>query len=98
MLIYLGLGVASRAVSLAREALGWDIPVLANSALMFGYAHARLARRLRGLGVHRHDRRRQPAPRAAARALARARRADRSAARPTTSGRLLGEAIARPNT
>jgi branched-chain amino acid transport system substrate-binding protein len=38
VLIYLGLGVASRAVSLARDALGWDIPVLANSALMFGYA------------------------------------------------------------
>jgi ABC-type branched-subunit amino acid transport system substrate-binding protein len=38
VLIYLGLGVASRAVSLARESLGWDIPVLANSALMFGYA------------------------------------------------------------
>jgi branched-chain amino acid transport system substrate-binding protein len=38
VLIYFGLGVASRAVSLARQALGWDIPVLANSALMFGYA------------------------------------------------------------
>lgn len=38
VLIYLGLGVASRAVALAREALNWKIPVLANSALMFGYA------------------------------------------------------------
>ena len=38
MLVYFGLGVASRAVSLARDALGWDVPVLANSALMFGYA------------------------------------------------------------
>jgi ABC-type branched-subunit amino acid transport system substrate-binding protein len=38
VLIYLGLGVASRAVSLARAALEWDVPVLANSALMFGYA------------------------------------------------------------
>jgi ABC-type branched-subunit amino acid transport system substrate-binding protein len=38
VLIYLGLGVASRAVSLARQALDWDTPVLANSALMFGYA------------------------------------------------------------
>jgi ABC-type branched-subunit amino acid transport system substrate-binding protein len=37
-LVYLGLGVASRAVSLARDALDWPVPVLANSALMFGYA------------------------------------------------------------
>jgi ABC-type branched-subunit amino acid transport system substrate-binding protein len=38
VLVYFGLGVSSRAVALARAALGWDIPVLANSALMFGYA------------------------------------------------------------
>jgi ABC-type branched-subunit amino acid transport system substrate-binding protein len=38
VLVYFGLGVASRAVSLARSALQWDVPVLANSALMFGYA------------------------------------------------------------
>jgi ABC-type branched-subunit amino acid transport system substrate-binding protein len=38
VLVYFGLGVASRAVALARDALGWDVPVLANSALMFGYA------------------------------------------------------------
>jgi branched-chain amino acid transport system substrate-binding protein len=37
-LVYFGLGVASRAVSLARASLEWDVPVLANSALMFGYA------------------------------------------------------------
>ena len=37
-LVYFGLGVSSRAVSLARESLGWDVPVLSNSALMFGYA------------------------------------------------------------
>jgi ABC-type branched-subunit amino acid transport system substrate-binding protein len=37
-LVYFGLGVASRAVALARRALDWDVPVLANSALMFGYA------------------------------------------------------------
>jgi ABC-type branched-subunit amino acid transport system substrate-binding protein len=37
-LVYLGLGVSSRAVALARDALDWKIPVLANSALMFGYA------------------------------------------------------------
>lgn len=38
VLVYLGLGVSSRAVALARSSLGWDVPVLANSALMFGYA------------------------------------------------------------
>ena len=38
VLVYLGLGVSSRAVALARASLGWDIAVLANSALMFGYA------------------------------------------------------------
>jgi branched-chain amino acid transport system substrate-binding protein len=38
VLVYLGLGVSSRAVALARGSLGWDVPVLANSALMFGYA------------------------------------------------------------
>jgi ABC-type branched-subunit amino acid transport system substrate-binding protein len=38
VLVYLGLGVSSRAVALARDALDWKIPVLANSALMFGYA------------------------------------------------------------
>jgi ABC-type branched-subunit amino acid transport system substrate-binding protein len=38
VLVYFGLGMASRAISLARDSLGWDVPVLANSALMFGYA------------------------------------------------------------
>jgi len=38
VLVYLGLGVSSRAVSIGLSALGWDVPVLANSALMFGYA------------------------------------------------------------
>jgi ABC-type branched-subunit amino acid transport system substrate-binding protein len=37
-LVYFGLGVASRAVALAVEQLGWDVPVVANSSLMFGYA------------------------------------------------------------
>ena len=37
-LVYLGLWVASRAVALAVAAEGWDVPVVANSALMFGYA------------------------------------------------------------
>ena len=36
-LCYLGLGVSARAVALAIEALGWQVPVVANSALMFGY-------------------------------------------------------------
>jgi len=37
-LVYLGLGVAARTVSLAVQALEWRVPVVANSALMFGYA------------------------------------------------------------
>ncbi|MBV8296038.1 MAG: ABC transporter substrate-binding protein [Acidimicrobiia bacterium] len=37
-LVYLGLGASSRAVSLAIRDAGWDVPVVANSALMFGYA------------------------------------------------------------
>ncbi len=38
VVIYLGLGVASRAVALALAARRWEVPVIANSALMFGYA------------------------------------------------------------
>ncbi len=37
-LLYLGLGVAARAVSLGVDAVGWKGPVVTNSALMFGYA------------------------------------------------------------
>ena len=37
-LVYLGMGAASRAVSLAIADGGWDVTVVANSALMFGYA------------------------------------------------------------
>jgi len=37
-LVYLGLGVTSRAVAVALADIGWDAPVVANSALMFGYA------------------------------------------------------------
>jgi hypothetical protein len=37
-LVYLGLGVASRAVALGLDTIGWRVPVVANSALMFGYA------------------------------------------------------------
>jgi branched-chain amino acid transport system substrate-binding protein len=36
-LVYLGLGVAARAVALAVESEKWHVPVVANSALMFGY-------------------------------------------------------------
>jgi len=38
VLVYFGLGVSSRAVAVARIESGWDVPVLSNSALMFGYA------------------------------------------------------------
>ena len=37
-LVSLGLGVASHAVAVGLRAIGWDLPVVANSALMFGYA------------------------------------------------------------
>ena len=37
VLVYFGLGLSSRAVCLAREAIGWTGPVVANSSLMFGY-------------------------------------------------------------
>lgn len=36
-LTYLGLGVAARALALAVGAEGWEVPVVANSSLMFGY-------------------------------------------------------------
>jgi branched-chain amino acid transport system substrate-binding protein len=36
-LVYLGLGVSARAVALAVAALEWDVTVVSNSALMFGY-------------------------------------------------------------
>ena len=37
-LVYLGLGVAARAVALGVASVGWTGPVVANSALMFGYS------------------------------------------------------------
>ncbi|HEY2812012.1 MAG TPA: ABC transporter substrate-binding protein [Acidimicrobiales bacterium] len=37
-LVYLGLGVAARTVAVALDDIGWHVPVVANSALMFGYA------------------------------------------------------------
>jgi ABC-type branched-subunit amino acid transport system substrate-binding protein len=36
-LVYLGLGVSARTVALAVRAEAWALPVVANSALMFGY-------------------------------------------------------------
>jgi ABC-type branched-subunit amino acid transport system substrate-binding protein len=36
-LVYLGLGVAARAVALAVESEDWRLPIVANSSLMFGY-------------------------------------------------------------
>ena len=37
-LVYLGLGVGARALALAVQDAAWQLPVVANSALMFGYA------------------------------------------------------------
>jgi ABC-type branched-subunit amino acid transport system substrate-binding protein len=37
VLVYLGLGAASHAVATAMAAAAWTVPVLANSALIFGY-------------------------------------------------------------
>lgn len=37
-LAYLGLGVAARAMAVAIRDAGWDVDVVANSSLMFGYA------------------------------------------------------------
>jgi ABC-type branched-subunit amino acid transport system substrate-binding protein len=38
VLVYFGLGMSSRAVAVALRTMGWHVPVVANSALMFGYA------------------------------------------------------------
>jgi ABC-type branched-subunit amino acid transport system substrate-binding protein len=38
-LVYLGLGLTAHALAVARAARGWEAPVVANSALMFGYAN-----------------------------------------------------------
>jgi len=37
-LVYLGLGVAARTIAVAMQDARWRVPVVANSALMFGYA------------------------------------------------------------
>jgi hypothetical protein len=36
-LVYLGLGFTARSLAIALEKLRWDVPVVTNSALMFGY-------------------------------------------------------------
>jgi ABC-type branched-subunit amino acid transport system substrate-binding protein len=36
-LCYLGVGMAARPIAIAIKELGWSVPVVANSALMFGY-------------------------------------------------------------
>jgi ABC-type branched-subunit amino acid transport system substrate-binding protein len=36
-LVYFGLGAVSYAVATAKQDAGWDVPVFANSALLFGY-------------------------------------------------------------
>jgi ABC-type branched-subunit amino acid transport system substrate-binding protein len=38
-LVYLGLGLSAFPLGQALQASGWDVPVVANSALMFGYAY-----------------------------------------------------------
>lgn len=38
-LVYLGLGHSAHALGIAMREDGWDVPVLANSALMYGHMH-----------------------------------------------------------
>jgi ABC-type branched-subunit amino acid transport system substrate-binding protein len=38
-LCYLGMGVAARGLAMAVDAAKWEVPVVANSALMFAYLH-----------------------------------------------------------
>jgi branched-chain amino acid transport system substrate-binding protein len=38
-LVYLGLGQAAHPLALARRAAGWDVPAVANTALMHGWSH-----------------------------------------------------------
>jgi branched-chain amino acid transport system substrate-binding protein len=93
-LVYLGLGVSSRAVALALAELGWSVPVVANSALMFGYARPEWRdgwagwEYLDGVADDNEQRRRLRA------------RSKRAAAGPLgcaayDMGRLVGEAVAR---
>ena len=75
-LVYLGLGVAARTVAVAVDSIGWHVPVVANSALMFGYARKDWRPLWDGWVVRRHDQRPQPA----AGRVARAEPADRGRA------------------
>jgi ABC-type branched-subunit amino acid transport system substrate-binding protein len=93
-LVYLGLGYSSRAVALALAEINWPVPVVANSALMFGYARPDWRDGWAGWeyldGVADDNQRR----------AALSEHAPRVAAGPVTCaaydiGRLVGEAIAR---
>ena len=93
VLVYFGLGVSSRAVALARMDLGWDLPVLANSALMFGSA------RPTGATATRAGSTSTPFPTTTAAGFAEESFSPRAAGGPIgyaayDIGRLLGEAIA----
>ncbi|HUY21427.1 MAG TPA: ABC transporter substrate-binding protein [Acidimicrobiales bacterium] len=94
VLTYLGLGVAARAVALGVVSDGWDVPVVANSALMFGYARRDWRAGWEGW-VYVDSVSDDNAARAALRE-----RSPRSAAGPIgvaayDMGRLIGEAVAR---
>lgn len=93
-LVYLGLGVAARAVALAVAAEHWDVRVVANSSLMFGYTRRDWREGWEGwvyvdtVADDNHERQRL------------AERSRRTAAGPVgvaayDIGRLLGEAVAR---
>jgi branched-chain amino acid transport system substrate-binding protein len=93
-LVYLGLGVAARAVALGVAAVGLKVPVVANSSLMFGYARKDWREGWEGWtytdSVSDHNTER----------LALKERSARAAAGPVgvagyDIGRLLGEALAR---
>ena len=95
--MYLGLGMSSRAVALALAELKWDVPVVANSALMFGYVMTDWRDGWAGweyLDAIADDNSNRA--RLAERSKTVARR-DRSGARAYDMGRLVGEAIARAN-
>ena len=85
VLVYLGLGVSSRAVAFGARLARLGHPGARQLRADVRLRAPRLARRLRGLGVRRHDRRRQRAPRVACASRHRAPAADRSAAPRTTS-------------
>ena len=93
-LVYLGLGVAARTVALGVQALEWKVPVVANSALMFGYAQ-RDWRAAWDRWVYVDTVSDDNASRAALRERSRATAAGPVGVAGYDIGRLLGEAIAR---